>query len=129
VGALIAAPEIIALARKVIPPYAITELTVEAVTPLLLPQAIAAMQERVRALLRERARLATQLAATPGILKVWPSDANFLLVDCADPDHVLARVRGAGLIIRDVRQPALPTSLRISVGTPAENNRVLESLQ
>ncbi len=42
---------------------------------------------------------------------------------------MLPRVRGAGLIIRDVRQPALPASLRISVGTPAQNQRVLESLQ
>jgi histidinol-phosphate/aromatic aminotransferase/cobyric acid decarboxylase-like protein len=38
-------------------------------------------------------------------------------------------VRSAGLIIRDVRQPALPNSLRISVGTPEQNNRVLESLK
>jgi histidinol-phosphate aminotransferase len=129
VGALIAAPDIIGLARKVIPPYAITELTVEAVAPLLQPAAVAAMQERVRLLLQERRRLAAALAATRGVIKVWPSDANFLLVDCADPDDVLARVRGAGLIIRDVRQPALPKSVRISVGTPAENNRVLESLQ
>jgi len=129
VGALVAAPEIIALARKVIPPYAITELTVEAVTPLLQPAAIAAMRERVRVLLQERTRLAEALASCPRILRVWPSDANFLLVDCGDPDDVLSRVRGAGLIIRDVRQPALPSSLRISVGTPAENNRVLESLQ
>jgi histidinol-phosphate aminotransferase len=129
VGALIAAPEVIGLARKVIPPYAITELTVEAVTPLLQPAAIAGMRQRVQSLLQERQRLAAALASTPGILKVWPSDSNFLLVDCANPDDVLARVRGAGLIIRDVRQPALPASLRISVGTPAENNRVLESLQ
>jgi histidinol-phosphate/aromatic aminotransferase/cobyric acid decarboxylase-like protein len=59
---------------------------------------------------------------------VWPSDANFLLVDCSDADAVLARARGAGLIIRDVRQPALPRSLRISVGTPEQNRRLLESL-
>jgi histidinol-phosphate aminotransferase len=129
VGALVAGPAIIALARKVIPPYAITELTVETVVPLLQPAAITAMRQRVAALLQERARLAAALTANPRIVKVWPSDANFLLVDCVDPDEVLARVRGAGLIIRDVRQPALPASLRISVGTPAENNRVLESLQ
>jgi histidinol-phosphate aminotransferase len=129
VGALLAAPEIIALARKVIPPYAITELTVEAVAPLLQPPAVAAMQQRVHALLQERTRLAAALAANPRILRVWHSDANFLLFDCANPDEVLARVRGAGLIIRDVRQPALPNSLRISVGTVAENNRVLESLE
>jgi histidinol-phosphate aminotransferase len=128
VGALLAAPEIIQLARKVIPPYAITELTVEAVAPLLEPAAIAAVRTRVAALLKERARLATALAALPLIARVWPSDANFLLVDCNDCDEVLKRVRRAGLIIRDVRQPALPRSLRISVGTPEQNDRVLESL-
>jgi histidinol-phosphate aminotransferase len=128
VGALLASPEIIQLARKVIPPYAITELTVEAVTPLLQPEAIAAVRARVAALLKERARLASALAALPLIDKVWPSDANFLLLDCKDCDEVLKRVRSAGLIIRDVRQPALPRSLRISVGTPEQNDRVLESL-
>jgi histidinol-phosphate aminotransferase len=128
VGALLASPEVIALARKVIPPYAITELTVEAVAPLLAPDAIEAMRTRVAALLGERARLASGLTRSPLISKVWPSDANFLLVDCTDCDEVLARVRRAGLIIRDVRQPALPRSLRISVGTPAQNDRVLQAL-
>jgi histidinol-phosphate aminotransferase len=129
VGALLAAPAIIALARKVIPPYAITELTVEAVTPLLQPAAIAATRARVAQVLAERTRLAEGLARSPWISRVWPSDANFLLVDCRDADAVLARVRGAGLIIRDVRQPALPDSLRISVGTSAQNTRLLEALQ
>lgn len=129
VGALLASPEVIALARKVIPPYAITELTVEAVTPLLEPAAVERMRARSAALLRERTRLAEGLARSPLISKVWPSDANFLLVDSTAPDEVLARVRKAGLIIRDVRQPALPRSLRISVGTPEQNDRVLESLK
>jgi histidinol-phosphate aminotransferase len=128
VGALLAAPEVIALARKVIPPYAITELTVEAVTPLLQPAALAATRARVASVLAERARLADGLAASPLIARVWPSDANFLLVDCTDPDQVLKRAHGAGLIIRDVRQSALPRSLRISVGTPEQNQRLLQSL-
>jgi len=128
-GSLIAHPDIIALARKVIPPYAITEQTVETVAPLLTPAAIGRMHERVRTLLAERARLAAGLGRLPAITRVWPSDANFLLVDCADPDDVLQRVRAVGLIIRDVRQPALPSSLRISVGTPEQNDRLLESLR
>jgi histidinol-phosphate aminotransferase len=128
VGALLAAPEIIALARKVIPPYAITELTVEAVVPLLQPAAIAATRVNIAEILGERTRLADGLARCALIARVWPSDANFLLVDCKDADEVLARVRRAHLIIRDVRQPALPCSLRISVGTPAQNERLLESL-
>lgn len=128
-GSLLAEASIIQLARKVIPPYAITELTVEAVAPLLAPEATSLMRERIAALVSERARLAGAFASNPRFTKVWPSDANFLLVDCADADDVLRRVRGAGLIIRDVRQPALPRSLRISVGSAADNDRLLESLK
>jgi histidinol-phosphate aminotransferase len=128
-GSLLAEASIIQLARKVIPPYAVTELTVEAVAPLLAPAATSLMRERIAALVSERARLAGAFATNPRFTKVWPSDANFLLVDCADADDVLRRVRGAGLIIRDVRQPALPRSLRISVGSAADNDRLLESLK
>jgi histidinol-phosphate aminotransferase len=129
IGALLAAPEIIALARKVIPPYAVTALAVEVVTPLLTPAALEVVRKGVQLLLQERQRLARALAASTLIAKVWPSDTNFLLVDCVDADEVLARIRRAGLIVRDVRQPALPRSLRISVGTSEEDQRVLESLQ
>jgi histidinol-phosphate/aromatic aminotransferase/cobyric acid decarboxylase-like protein len=128
-GALIADPAVIALGRKVIPPYAIAELTVEVVAPLLAPNGIAAMRARVAATLSERARLVAGLADLSGTLKLWPTEANFVLVDFRDPDEVLRRVRGAGLIIRDVRQPALPQSLRISVGTPEQDDRLLRSLQ
>jgi histidinol-phosphate aminotransferase len=129
VGALIAAPEIIALTRKVIPPYAITELTVEAVVPLLQEPAVLAMRAQVKQLLKERTRLAAALAGNRFITRVWPSDTNFLLVDCTDPEAVLQRIRAAGLIIRDVRKSGLPQSLRITVGTPEQNDRVLESLK
>jgi histidinol-phosphate/aromatic aminotransferase/cobyric acid decarboxylase-like protein len=128
VGVLLAAPQIIQLARKVIPPYAITELTVEAVVPLLERDAVDRAQARVALLLQERARMAAALAGSKLVSKVWPSEANFLLVDCTDPDAVLARVRGAGLIIRDVRQPALPRAVRISIGTVEQNDRLLEAL-
>ena len=128
VGALLAHPRIIALARKVIPPYAITELTVEAVAPLLTPEALARTRTRIARLLDERSRLAEGLKKSPLVTRVWPSDANFLLVDCSDPEAVLARARGAGLIIRDIRQPLLPNAVRISVGTPEQNQRLLGSL-
>ncbi|MEP7314225.1 MAG: histidinol-phosphate transaminase [Pseudomonadota bacterium] len=128
-GALLAHPDIIALARKVIPPYAIAEMTVEVVTPLLAPTGVAAMHRRIAEILTERQRVALALARVPGVLRVWPSDANFLLVDFAAPDAVLARIRDVGLIVRDVRQPALPQSLRITIGTPEQNNRLLGSLE
>ncbi len=128
-GALIATPELIALARKVIPPYAITELTVEVVAPLLAPAGLSAMQGRVARILAERERLAVALAALPCVRRQWPSEGNFLLVEFTDADDVLRRVRGAGLIIRDMRQPLLPHCLRISIGTPEQNDILLRSLQ
>jgi histidinol-phosphate aminotransferase len=128
-GALLAHPDIVALGRKVIPPYAIAELTVEVAAPLLAAAGLAATRQRVTQLQTERQRVATALARLPGVLRIWPSDANFLLVDFAEPDAVLAKIRGVGLIIRDVRQPALPQSLRITIGTTEQNNRLLGSLE
>ena len=61
---------------------------------------------------------------------MWPSDSNFLLVDCVDADRGAARRGiGAGLIIRDPRsQPGLGSCLRISVGTPEQNDRLLRGI-
>ena len=128
-GALIASPELIALARKVIPPYAITEMTVEVVAPLLQAAGIAAMRARVATLLAERARLSAALARLPCVLRQWPSEGNFILADFSDPDAALQRVRAAGLIIRDMRQALLPQALRISVGTPEQNDILLQALK
>ena len=128
-GALIATPELIALARKVIPPYAITEMTVEVVAPLLQAAGIAAMRQRVATILAERARLSAALARLPCVLRQWPSEGNFILAEFSDPDAALQRVRAAGLIIRDMRQALLPQALRISVGTPEQNDTLLQALK
>ena len=60
---------------------------------------------------------------------MWPSDANFLLVDCRDAERCMRASIAGGSIVRDLRaNPALPTSLRISVGTRAQNDALLHSL-
>ena len=76
-----------------------------------------------------RARLAARLAQLPCVLRQWPSEGNFILADFADADEALRRVRAAGLIIRDMRQALLPRALRLSVGTPEQNNILLQALQ
>jgi histidinol-phosphate aminotransferase len=128
-GALLAHPEIIALLRRVIPPYAITQLTIEAVFRTLEAGPLALARERMSELIRERERLATALARSPAVLRVWPSAANFLLVDFIDAGLVLARAHAAGLLLRDLRRaPGLATALRISVGSPQQNDRLVASL-
>jgi histidinol-phosphate aminotransferase len=128
-GAVLAHPEIISLLRRVIQPYAVTQLTIEAVFRALEPAPLAATHAHVAMVIAERERMATALATRPAVLRVWPSAANFLLVEFTDPGGALERCHAAGLLVRDLRRaPTLGQALRISVGTPAQNERLLASL-
>lgn len=126
IGALLASPELIQLARRVIPPYALAQPTVEAALRALEPTEIAASQSRLEALLVEKEYLRRGLEASPLVDKVWPSDANFLMIECRDAERFMSNSIAGGLIVRDLRaHPALPRSLRVSVGTRAENDALL----
>jgi histidinol-phosphate aminotransferase len=126
IGALLAAPELIQLARRVIPPYALAQPTVEAALRALEPDEISASRARLEALLVEKKYLRRGLEASPLVDKVWPSDANFLMIECSDADRFMRDSIAGGLIVRDLRaHPALPHSLRVSVGTRADNDALL----
>jgi len=129
-GTLIADPEVIALLRKVIPPYAIAQLSMEAVLNVLDPAQLAISSARLATIVSERDRMLSAFAKLPNVTRVWPSAANFVLVEFADVPLALARSRGARLLIRDARgYPGLGRCLRITIGTPEQNNRLLEALQ
>ena len=126
IGALLAHPALIELAKRVIPPYSLAQPTVEAAMRALAPPELAAGQARLEGLLAEREYLARGLAASPCVERVWPSDANFLLIDCGDADRFMSNALGGGMIVRDLRaHPLLPRSLRVSVGTRAHNDALL----
>jgi histidinol-phosphate aminotransferase len=128
-GALLAGPELIELARRVIMPYSLAQPTVEAALRALEPSELDAGRKRLEGLLAERDYLAQGLSASPLVDKVWPSDANFLLIDCRDADRFMSNTLAGGLIVRDLRaQPALPRSLRVSVGTRAQNDALLHCI-
>jgi histidinol-phosphate aminotransferase len=129
-GALLAHPTLIELARRVIPPYSLAQPTIEAALSALAPAELHASRERMQDLLAEREYLARGLAASPWVDKVWPSDTNFLLIDCRDADRFMSLSMAGGIIVRDLRTyPALPRSLRVSVGTRAQNDALLHSLR
>src|SRR3546814_862502 len=70
------------------------------------------------------------LAALPGVRRVYPSQGNFLLVRFADADMAYARLLAAGVVVRDMRQlPQLDDALRITIGTPVQNDVVVSTLQ
>jgi histidinol-phosphate aminotransferase len=128
-GSVIADPEIIQLLEKVIPPYAVPSSTIDSVLAVTDSAHAAVVAERIGLLLTERRKLAERLAASPAIRRVWPSDTNFMLVECVDADRVLAAAKAVKVVLRDQRsQPQLANCLRISVGTPAQNARLVEAL-
>jgi len=129
-GTLIADPEVVALLRKVIPPYAIAQLSMEAVLKVLDPAQLAISNARLASIVAERDRMLAAFPKLPNVIRVWPSAANFVLVEFEDVPLALSRSRGARLLIRDVRgYPGLGRCLRITVGTPEQNNRLLEALR
>ena len=128
-GSLIAQPEVIRLLQRVIQPYAVTQLSIEAVYRALAPADASVARQRVAQLIAERERVAAALARSARVLKVWPSAANFLLVEFHDAAAALASTHAAGLLVRDFRSsPGLERALRISVGAPAQNDRLIASL-
>ena len=129
-GALVADPEVIALLRKVIPPYAITQLTLEAVLKQLEPANQNESRANVSLLRSERARLLAALPKLQRVTRVWPSAANFILAQFNDAGVALQLARDTHLLIRDARgYPGLGQALRISVGSPQQNDRLLEAWQ
>jgi histidinol-phosphate/aromatic aminotransferase/cobyric acid decarboxylase-like protein len=87
-------------------------------------------QSRRELVIRERARVTAALSKLDAVKIVWPSAANFLLVECRDAERAFRAVLAAGLLIRDVRsQPGLAQHLRITIGTPEQNDRLLRALE
>lgn len=128
-GALLAHADVVALLRKVIQPYAVTQLTIEAVFKMLEPEALAQARAHCATIKRERTRLALALQHCAGVRQVWPSEANFLLVEFSEPSAALQRAHDAGVLVRDLRSAlGLEQAVRISVGSPEHNDRLLASL-
>jgi histidinol-phosphate aminotransferase len=130
IGALLAHPDLIELARRVIPPYSLAQPTIEAALRALEPDALAAARARIETLLAERDYLRARLERTALVAKVWPSDTNFLMVDSEDASRFLRLSMAGGTLVRDLRaNPALPSALRVSVGTREENDALIDSLE
>jgi len=127
-GTLIADSQVIAVVKKLIPPYAVSQLTLEAVMKLLAPEQVAGMRERARCLRAERERVALELARLTCVRRVWPSKTNFILAEFKDAAQALERAVAAQLLVRDARSYlGLTEALRITIGTAAQNERLLRA--
>ena len=125
-GLAYASEEIAALYGRVKYPYNINTLTQQAVAETLRRNISAEIAE-IRS---ERERLAQALAAEACIERIYESQANFLLVKTAAPDRLYRELLAAGVIVRNrSRIRGCEGCLRITVGRPGENERLLETVK
>lgn len=130
VGTLVAREEVIALLRRIIPPYPLPSPCVEAALGALSYEGRRLQRHHVHEVLNERARMVVELAKQPGVRAVLPSHANFLAVRFDDAAGTYRRLLAAGVVVRDItKYPGLGDALRITVGTGNENDRVLAVLR
>ncbi len=127
-GYCAAGKEIIDFLFKVKAPYNINSLTRYALESSVKNSTI--KDEYVKGIIKERNRLKNQLESLSGVIKIYDSDANFLLMKCAEPRLVQKKLADKGIIIRDrSTQPKLDGCLRISVGSSEENDRLWEEIK
>lgn len=130
VGCAIGDPAVIAALRRCQAPYPVPEPCAERALAALAPEALAATALRVEQTRSERTWLARRLASLPGMHRIYPSQGNFLLARFADAGTAFARLLAAGVVVRDMRaMPQLGDALRITLGTPAQNDAVLAALR
>ncbi|MCB9051020.1 MAG: histidinol-phosphate transaminase [Lewinellaceae bacterium] len=126
-GMAFASEEIVELFNKVKPPYNINQLTQEAVIKAL--ENGQQQQQWVQSILGQRTLLTQYLSGLDFVERIHPSDANFLLVKVKEPRRTYDFLVEQGIIVRDRSRVALCEGcLRITVGTPEENEQLFRAL-
>ncbi len=127
-GYLVGAGELIAEVDKVRPPYNVSVLNAEATLFALEHAGEFARQAAV--IRSERERLQAALAAMPAA-RAFPSQANMILVRVADAKRVFEGLKARGVLVKNVESlhPLLQGCLRLTVGTPDENDALIEALK
>jgi histidinol-phosphate aminotransferase len=123
-GYAVAAPEWISEFNKLRPPYNVNALTQAAIVALLANTAW--IDDQARAIRAERRRLAVGLARLPGAT-VFPTQTNFVMVRVADATRWFEGLKARHILVKNLHgwHPLLQQCLRITVGTPVENDLLL----
>lgn len=127
-GIAFASEDIIALFNKVKPPYNVNQASQELGLQAL--QNTALVNNWIKETVNEREELAIALQSFPFVEKIYPSDANFLLVKVKDANAVYQYLADKGIVVRNrSKDPLCDNCLRITVGTKAENIKLVEALR
>jgi histidinol-phosphate aminotransferase len=128
IGFAYASKEVINVLNKIKPPYNISEATQQMALQALQREKEA--KEKTCVLIRQKERLLQEFKAFDFIKKTYPSDANFILVKVDHATALYKYLLGKNIVVRNrSSQPLCENSLRITVGTPGENDTLLTALK
>lgn len=128
VGIAYASEEIIKFYNKVKPPYNISQLNQDAILNTLNDENINQVSENIKIILEEKKFLIQNLKKLNLVKTIFPSDANFVLIEVDNANSVYQELVNQNVIIRN-RNSVIKNCLRITVGSPDENKKLIETLQ
>ncbi len=124
-GMLFASEEMINWINKIKPPYNINQLTQEFVAEKLNDPG--KVKTEIQMIVSERQKLIEELKRSTKVLLVYPSDSNFILIKVKDANGMYNYLIKNGIVVRNrSNQPLCENTLRLTVGTPDENDKLLE---
>ncbi len=125
-GYCLAHPALVSYLLRIKAPY-----NINAVTAKLALEALGNRQfisNAIDVIQAERTRMRDAVSVLPGVRRVYPSEANFILVGFEDADAVYQHLAHQGFIVRRRSEPRLKNCLRITIGSHDENGRLLKAL-
>lgn len=129
-GAVIAHSDLIEWLKRIIAPYPLPTPSVDAALHALSPTALAQQQAQLTILTANKARLIAALKANPALERLWPGEANFVLIKVADAESLMQHCLVDGIRLRNQsHQPKLDQAIRITVGTEDETEKLIASLE
>lgn len=128
VGMAFSSLPVIALLNKIKPPYNINQASQQLALEAL--ERVDQVNAWTKQLVEERSRLSAALLGLPAVQKIYPSEANFVLVRVSDPRKIYEQLVREGIIVRDRSRVVLCEGcLRITVGTPEQNDQLIRAIR
>ncbi|MEJ2113156.1 MAG: histidinol-phosphate transaminase, partial [Flavobacteriaceae bacterium] len=127
-GICYASTEIIYVLNKIKPPYNVNELTQQRAIKQL--QNMELVDEQITSILNERDQIIDELKTIDFVSKIYPTDANFVLVKVDDATKRYNQLIDKRIVIRNrTNQPLCENCLRFTIGTKEENNKLMNALK
>ncbi|MBO6200879.1 MAG: histidinol-phosphate transaminase [Chryseobacterium sp.] len=128
VGIAYASDEIIRFYNKTKPPYNISQLNQNAILDALNDENIKLVQDNIKLILNEKKLLTQSLEKLSLVKRIFPTDANFVLIEVGNAEEIYQKLVKENVIVRN-RNSVIKNCLRITVGSPEENLKLIETLK